>query len=173
MNEQRVTSEDFSVAPATKAEFPSGIRLGLGGSLDADDMARRALGSFNKREAKESPEDYPRASFVIPGSFQFKKTDGATFYIYGGKIKWAGHGSATIPDDTHVLITYGGTSYVSLKIPWNGFPSGWSLVNTSNEPEDDGEFFYHVLYEVTSPGDEMTCSVVKDLRTDFVMRSPL
>ena len=62
MNDSPVIEQDGSVAPRSKAEFPSGIRFGLRGSLDGDDMMQRALGS---REAanmqQEFPEDAPRA----------------------------------------------------------------------------------------------------------------
>lgn len=91
MTDEPVFSMSESVSPQTKGPLPSGIRLGLQGSLDADDMARRMLGTvIQAPPAQEYPEDKPSTfPATLATIFDLKEVLISSFSVYarGSKDK--------------------------------------------------------------------------------------
>ncbi len=86
-----------SVAPRSAGEFPSGVSLGIQGMLDADDMAKRALGSFRKSALPEDPQDAPDRSERINFSFKAKISGELEFTVQPG--------FAEVAPDTIISVT--------------------------------------------------------------------
>ena len=107
MNDAPIAQADEGgvVVPRSPSPFPAGIRLGLEGGLDADDLARRALGEFNKVMIPENAEDIPRATASnLYFSFKGSKTGALTASMLSGgitlgpftRIEWSSITSASL-----------------------------------------------------------------------------
>lgn len=113
-----------NVAPRSQGPLPSGIRFGLRGTLDADDMARRALGSIEQAPIIEYPEDMPRPLvFTRKIAFESLKSDTLKVTVRVGKVylkgvsltitasAGAGHSISGTGDWVVTLDSVGGTKW--------------------------------------------------------------
>lgn len=96
-------------------------------------------------------------------SFDFKKTDGANFYIYGGAIRWGSWDTYNLPDDTFTTVAGGELATphcVALRLEWSLGPVlGTTLQYVSAEfpPRDDGTYGWRPLYAVWMADDKAVC----------------
>ena len=88
MNESSIVEQDGSVSTRTKAEFPSGLRFGLKGSLDGDDLMQRILGTREDvPPQQEFAEDVPRAFAVADNTAWKSSFSDMTITITEGDIE--------------------------------------------------------------------------------------
>lgn len=119
------------------------------------------------------------APVVVRSSFGYKKTDGTSFHVYRGQVRWSGRPAFSLPEnDVMNVVTITGGSVeapgcVCLRIPADTGPAGTTLVflTAQNPPDDDGSFIYKPLWEAYL----VDGNAVKgqDRRTDFSMGSPI
>jgi hypothetical protein len=138
MNDAPIIETDNTVAPRVGVDFPSGIRFGFNGGLDADDLFKRALGSSERiSPAAESPEDAPKGTGggeVLTFSFKGKKTAALEFTIQPGAIEL---GPDTVIEWTAIKDS-GGTNPISST---QTIPSGntawyvWANIDVSDGAE--------------------------------------
>lgn len=173
------SDESAVIAPRSASPFPSGLRLGLEGSIEADDLARRALGKFSEMVLPETPEDMPKP-FTRRESFDFKAIDENNYLsIYGGSVRWGGYSSYNLPDDTMTEQPIGGGTEesphcVALRLEWSlGPAAGTTLQYVSAEfpPQDDGTYGWKPLYAVYLKDDVAVCG--RSMRHDWNLVSPI
>lgn len=89
MKDIPLIEQDSTVSPRTKGEFPSGIRLGIQGTLEADDMFRRALGSSEVLPGQGEADEGVVAGGgeVITFAFKGKKTGDLEASIQTGEVE--------------------------------------------------------------------------------------
>jgi len=191
MNDSPVIEQDGSVAPRSKAEFPSGIRFGLRGSLDGDDMMQRALGSREAAPAQQdAPEDIPRtAAWSPPSSFGFvgftTVSPGVCYMeLHGGSVRYnskfvvsmaATHAASEDPELAETGIQITGTlaapTYVCIQM--NKVDANvCSFVGLAAEPEDNGTYWYRILHAAYLD-DAGTALYLADRRHDWNLGSPI
>jgi len=90
MNNEPIIKSDSSVVPRPNAEFASGIQLGLGGSLDVDDMMRRILGSIHEVVILEYPEDMPQGATPTRVRWNAYRTGSLEVTIVNGDVEFGG-----------------------------------------------------------------------------------
>lgn len=134
MNEQPIVQQEDSVAPRTAGAFPSGIRFGLNGSLDADDLMRRALGSSEQMPAaQEYPEEAMPAAggTVITFAFKGKKISALDASIQPGEVE-LGPASVLKADGTYWVngtqVATGRFTNSLTSLAWNATPTAGATV---------------------------------------------
>lgn len=91
MIDEPIFPQSESVSPQTKGVLPSGIRLGLQGSLDADDMARKMLGVFEPVEARPTdPQEQQEQAVPRDSIFLLGDVSDTSFSIYAHGAKTSG-----------------------------------------------------------------------------------
>lgn len=156
MNDEPLMPQDLTVAPPVAGALPSGIRFGLHGSLDADDMARRALGSVSYADPlPDEPESVP--PYEPPDeSFAFvefrKGADGGAeegkyfANISGGKIKLS-DADVTVPDtEIEFTGTVSAPSYISLRLKLSD--NTYEIRDEHTDPVNDENYHWYVLHVV-------------------------
>lgn len=149
MNDPAIIPQDDTVAPQTRGAFPSGIRFGLNGSLDADDLMRRALGYSEQLPAQqEGPDEAVPSAVSKPAYFDIKSISVDAITIRGGVVRQSGRGLVVVPDtDIIPAGTELAPNYAVIKISAYG-PLIVEVICLATYPEDDGTWLYRALYEV-------------------------
>ena len=116
-SEEDIIQEDSTPSPPSKVGLTTGVRLGLSGLVDTEDLIQRALGTSDRFEGKEYPEDSPPSSGTPLDFSKFCfgfKIAGAVVTISGGD--WPiGEPAPLELADTNVTISQDG-QYVGLEV---------------------------------------------------------
>ena len=87
-SEENIIQEDSPPSPPSKVGLTTGVRLGLSGLVDTEDLIQRALGTSERFDGKEYPEDSPPATGeFITFSFKGTKTGDLEVSIQTGEVE--------------------------------------------------------------------------------------